>query len=116
MSGDEEALDSGKLPFERGIELNSDDMLRQSVIMELMANFSIDIKRVEREHNINFKEYFSDALTALEEFVDGDLITITDDKISVSATGTLLIRNIAMPFDAYMNKYGGNKKSFSKTL
>jgi len=116
MSGYEEALDSGKLPFERGIELNSDDMLRQSVIMELMANFSIDIKRVEREHNINFKEYFSDALTALEEFVDGDLITITDDKISVSATGTLLIRNIAMPFDAYMNKYGGNKKSFSKTL
>jgi len=112
----EEAIDNGKLPFERGIELNSDDMLRQSVIMELMANFSIDIARVEREHNIVFDDYFADALEALEEFVDEDLVTITKDKISVSPTGTLLIRNIAMPFDAYMNKYGSSKKSFSKTV
>jgi len=28
----------------------------------------------------------------------------------------LLIRNIAMPFDAYMNKYKESKKSFSKTV
>ena len=91
-------------------------MIRQAVIMELMANFSIDIKRVEAEHNINFREYFADAMEALIEFVEGDLVTITEDKISVSDTGTLLIRNIAMPFDAYMGKYGGNKKSFSKTV
>ena len=112
----EEALDAGRLPFERGIELNDDDMLRQAVIMELMANFSIDIKRVEAEHNIVFADYFADALVALEEFVEGELVTITDTKITVSATGTLLIRNIAMPFDAYMGKYGGSKKSFSKTV
>ena len=112
----EEAIDSGRLPFEKGIELSSDDMLRQAVIMELMANFSIDIARVEREHDVVFGRYFADALEALEEFVDGDLVTITDEKISVSPTGTLLIRNIAMPFDAYMKKYGSNKKSFSKTV
>jgi oxygen-independent coproporphyrinogen-3 oxidase len=112
----EEAIDSGRLPFEKGIELSSDDMLRQAVIMELMANFSIDIARVEREHDIVFGRYFADALEALEEFVDGDLVTITDKKISVSPTGTLLIRNIAMPFDAYMKKYGSSKKSFSKTV
>ncbi|SFV63307.1 Coproporphyrinogen III oxidase, oxygen-independent [hydrothermal vent metagenome] len=112
----EEAIDSGRLPFEKGIELSDDDMLRQAVIMELMANFSIDIARVEREHGIVFSDYFADALEALEEFVEGDLITITDDKISVSPTGTLLIRNIAMPFDAYMDKYSSSKKSFSKTV
>ncbi|HEC45317.1 MAG TPA: coproporphyrinogen III oxidase, partial [Epsilonproteobacteria bacterium] len=56
------------------------------------------------------------ALEALQEFVDAGLVSIIDDKISVSTTGTLLIRNIAMPFDAYMKKYGGNKKSFSKTV
>ncbi len=112
----EESIDAGRLPFERGINLNEDDYLRKAVIMELMANFSIDIKRVEKEHNIDFKAYFADALEALQEFVDADLVTITDEKITVSPTGTLLIRNIAMPFDAYMNKYGGNKKSFSKTV
>ena len=112
----EAALDEGKLPFERGVVLSDDDFLRKSVIMELMANFSIDMKRVEKEHKINFKSYFADALNALQEFVDAGLITITDDKISVSTTGTLLIRNIAMPFDAYMKKYGESKKSFSKTV
>jgi len=112
----EEAIDSGRLPFERGVDLHDDDFLRKAVIMELMANFSIDIKRVEKEHNIIFDDYFSDALKALDEFVKAKLVTITDKKISVSPTGTLLIRNIAMPFDAYMHQYGGSKKSFSKTV
>ncbi|NOZ91073.1 MAG: oxygen-independent coproporphyrinogen III oxidase [Epsilonproteobacteria bacterium] len=112
----EEAIDSGKLPFERGVKLSDDDFLRKAVIMELMANFHIDIKRVQREHNINFKEYFADAIEALEEFVDDGLVTITDNEIKVSTTGTLLIRNIAMAFDAYMKKYAQNKKTFSKTV
>ncbi|MBD3790330.1 MAG: oxygen-independent coproporphyrinogen III oxidase [Campylobacterales bacterium] len=109
-------LDAGKLPFERGIKLSDDDYIRKAVIMELMANFSVDIKRVEAEHGIVFKTYFSDALNSLGEFEDAQLVTITEEKIMVSPTGTLLIRNIAMPFDAYMNKYSGSKKSFSKTV
>ncbi len=116
MKAYEAAIDSGRLPFERGVDLNDDDVLRKAVIMELMANFAIDIKRVEEEHGIDFKAYFADALEALQEFVEGDLVTITNEKLTVSPTGTLLIRNIAMPFDAYMQKYAGSKKSFSKTV
>ncbi len=116
MKSYEEALDAGRLPFERGVELNDDDFLRKSVIMELMANFSIDMKRVEVEHNIKFDEYFADALEALKEFEEAELVTIENRKISVSPTGTLLIRNIAMPFDAYMKKYAQSKKTFSKTV
>ena len=112
----EEALDNGRLPFERGIKLSSDDYIRKSVIMELMANFSIDIKRVQKEHNIDFTSYFKEALEDLKEFEEANLLKIDENKISVSQTGTLLIRNIAMPFDAYMSKYRGNKKSFSKTV
>ena len=112
----EARLDDGKLPFDRGVVLSDDDFLRKAVIMELMANFSIDMNRVNKEHNIEFKTYFADALNALEEFVEAKLVTIADNKITVSTTGTLLIRNIAMPFDAYMKKYGASKKSFSKTV
>ena len=112
----EAAVDSGKLPFERGVELSEDDYIRKHVIMELMANFSIDIKRVESELGINFKEYFADAIEDLGEFIDAGLVTLSEDKLKVSETGTLLIRNIAMPFDAYMQKYAGSKKSFSKTV
>ena len=116
MKAYEAAIDSGRLPFERGVELSDDDYIRKQVIMELMANFSIDIKRVEKELGINFKEYFAKSLEALQEFIDEGLVTLSEDKLKVSQTGTLLIRNIAMPFDAYMQKYEGSKKSFSKTV
>jgi oxygen-independent coproporphyrinogen-3 oxidase len=112
----EEALDAERLPFERGVVLSDDDFLRKAVIMELMANFHIDIKRVEREFEIDFFDYFSDAVEELEEFVEADLMSIDKNEIRVSTTGTLLIRNIAMPFDAYMKKYAQSKKSFSKTV
>jgi oxygen-independent coproporphyrinogen-3 oxidase len=116
MSEYEEAIDAGKLPFERGIVLNEDDRIRQYVIMELMSNFKLDIKRFEKLFNIEFKTYFADAIEALKPFAEDDLLTIDDDFIECSQTGTLLIRNIAMPFDAYMKKHVSNSKTFSKTV
>jgi len=116
MAEYEAAIDAGRLPYERGVRLSDDDLLRKSVIMELMANFSVDIPRVEKEFGIDFAETFSDALEALKEFEEAGLLSITPERIAVEPTGTLLIRNIAMPFDAYMNKYADSKKSFSKTV
>lgn len=112
----EAAIDAGKLPFERGVELSEDDKIRQHVIMELMSNFKLDIRRFETAFNIDFKEYFSDAIDGLKPFADEELIIMNDNEIVCSETGTLLIRNIAMEFDAYMNKHTGSKKSFSKTV
>ena len=112
----EEAIDNGNLPVFKGYSLNDDDQLRQYVIMELMSNFSLDIKRVEERFNINFKEYFDDALKALQEFVEAELVEINDEKISVNQTGSMLIRNISMPFDAYLNNIPEDKRRFSKTI
>jgi len=81
-----------------------------------MANFSLDIKTVEEKFNINFKEYFDDAILALQEFVEADLVEMTNEKIQVSQTGTMLIRNISMPFDAYLNNIPEDKRRFSKTI
>lgn len=112
----ESAIDAGKLPFEKGVVLNEDDMIRQFVIMELMSNFKLDIKRFEKLYNVSFKEYFSDAIEALKPFEEEELLSISDDSIVCSETGTLLIRNIAMVFDAYMKKHAANSKTFSKTV
>ncbi len=112
----EAAIDAGKLPFERGVVLHDDDQIRQFVIMELMSNFKLDIKRFESLFDIEFKTYFADALEALQPFVEDELLSISDTHIECSETGTLLIRNIAMPFDAYMKKHAASKKTFSKTV
>jgi oxygen-independent coproporphyrinogen-3 oxidase len=112
----EDAIDNGNLPVFKGYSLDDDDILRQYVIMELMANFSLDIKIVEKKFNINFKQYFSDAIDNLKEFEDAKLLTINDDKIVANQTGAMLIRNIAMPFDRYLNNIPEDKRRFSKTI
>ena len=112
----EAAIDAGKLPFERGVTLNEDDMIRQHVIMELMSNFKMDIKRFNEEFDIDFNTYFKEDLPDLQPFIEEGLVVMDKNHIVCSETGTLLIRNIAMVFDAYMNKHAGSKKTFSKTV
>ena len=116
MPSYEEAIDAGKLPFEKGVLLNDDDQIRQYVIMELMSNFKLDIKRFEKLFNVKFETYFGDAIEALKPFEEDGLLSINKKQIKCSQTGTLLIRNIAMPFDAYMKNHSANKKTFSKTV
>ena len=112
----EAAIDAGRLPFERGVTHSADDLIRQHVIMELMSNFKLDIRRFEAKFGVTFEAYFADALETLQPMVHEELLEITPEKIECSPTGTLLIRNIAMAFDAYMKKHAGNKKTFSKTV
>lgn len=116
MDAYEAAIDAGRLPYERGVALNSDDRIRQYVIMELMSNFKLDIPRFEAAYGVKFSEYFADALEALKPFEEDGLLSITPTSIECSATGTLLIRNIAMPFDAYMKRHAASDKAFSKTV
>ncbi|EKO9713309.1 oxygen-independent coproporphyrinogen III oxidase [Campylobacter coli] len=114
MPSYEAAIREGRLPFERGIKLSYDDELRKAVIMDLMANFRLDIKAIEKEFKINFKEYFKEDLKALEEYKE--FIDLSENFILVNETGVLLIRNIAMCFDAYMKNISEDKKVFSKTV
>jgi len=113
MKAYEAAIDEGILPAVRGIKLNDDDVLRNHVIMELMSNFQLNIKKVEELFSINFKEYFADAIDKLQIYIDEDLVSIDDEWIKASPTGAMLIRNISMPFDAYMVD---KDKRFSKTI
>jgi|TARA_R110002033_G_scaffold802_1_gene7664 oxygen-independent coproporphyrinogen-3 oxidase len=112
----EEALDSGKLPTFKGYKLSADDQLRQFVIMELMSNFSLNIKRVEEKFHIDFFEYFKEDVDALDEFIEAELMTLDKEFIKVNPTGAMLIRNICMPFDAYLKKIPESKRRFSKTI
>jgi len=116
MEAYEAAIDAGRLPHERGVALNEDDRIRQYVIMELMSNFKLDITRFERLYGVKFSDYFADALEALKPFESDGLLTMTPSSIECSTTGTLLIRNIAMPFDAYMKRHASSDKAFSKTV
>jgi oxygen-independent coproporphyrinogen-3 oxidase len=83
--------------------------------MELMANFSLNIKKIENEFNINFFEKFKTEIEDLKEFESDNLLEIDKNYIKVNKTGTLLIRNVALPFDEYYRRMS-NKKAFSKSV
>jgi oxygen-independent coproporphyrinogen-3 oxidase len=112
----EAAIDAGNLPVHRGLILSDDDVLRKAVIMEMMSNFKLNIKNVEKRFKIDFFDYFNDSIEGLKEFIDAGLVTLTKEALQVSPTGTLLIRNICMPFDAYLSKIPESKRRFSKTV
>ncbi len=114
MPSYERAIDEGRLPFERGVVLNDDDVLRKVVIMDLMANFALNIEKIEQEFKIDFFTYFKEDLELLDEYKN--FVHYDKKWLKVNETGVLLIRNIAMCFDAYMKKISEEKKVFSKTV
>ena len=113
MDAYEAAIDAGRLPYCRGILLNEEDLLRKEVIMGLMSNFCVDIEAIEDKFKIKFFEHFGASLKQLEAL--RDFVQVSPNRISVTPTGALLIRNIAMCFDEYMVKNLGEKR-FSKTV
>ena len=112
----EAALDSGRLPIERGVALSDEDRLRKEVIMQLMNNAQLEFKKIEALFDIDFKTYFAKELKELQVFVDDGILEIKDSGIYANATGGMLIRNIAMVFDAYLDKIPEDQRRFSKTV
>jgi oxygen-independent coproporphyrinogen-3 oxidase len=108
-------IDAGELATVRGVELNADDHLRRGVISDLMCRFGVRFTEVEARFGIDFKNYFRDELRDLEGFSADGLVDMDDDGVCVTASGRLLIRNIAMVFDAYRRR-GGQQQAFSKVI
>ena len=96
------AIDNAELPVMRGIELNEDDKLRRDVITRLICHFSLSITAIEQTYEIDFQQYFASAYDALRAMQDDGLLTVSDDRIEVTARGSLLIRNVCMLFDKYL--------------
>ena len=107
--------DAGRLPLERGIELEPDDLLRREIITQLICNFSLDIKALEKKWQFTFSHQFSAELEDLRQMQSDGLLTISNDAIRVLPTGRLLVRNICMVFDRYLRN-DRNRARFSKVI
>ncbi|MDY5185885.1 oxygen-independent coproporphyrinogen III oxidase [Helicobacter trogontum] len=114
MANYEASLDNNTLPVAQGILLSPEDILRKEVIMSLMNNAKLDFNVVNRSFGIDCIQHFSNELEALKPMCELGLLTMDSHRIEVSATGKMLIRNIAMIFDTYFTK--NITKQFSKTI
>ncbi|WNC68526.1 oxygen-independent coproporphyrinogen III oxidase [Thalassotalea nanhaiensis] len=110
-----QAVDEQGHALEKGIVTTKDDVIRATVIKELMCNFSLSKQLIEQQFDINFNEYFAEDLQSLDTFINDDLLTNSAEEIVVAEKGRLLIRNICMSFDAYL-KSKIHQQRFSRVI
>jgi oxygen-independent coproporphyrinogen III oxidase len=110
-----ERLDQGILPVYRGIELTPDDVLRRDVITQLMCHFELSFKAVEAKYKLKFREYFATELSEMGELEAGGLVRVEPERIVVLPAGRMLVRIVAMKFDAWLRR-DQEKKRYSKVI
>lgn len=108
-------IDNNQLAVFRGIELSRDDQIRRDVITKLICHFGLTYTDIEQRWGISFADYFSKELKELQGMMSDDLLTMDSEVIRVKPKGRLLIRNICMQFDAYLNSKE-SASSFSKVI
>ena len=107
-------IDNNELAIFRGFTLSADDKLRQAVINQLICNFVLNFAEIEQKFNICFADYFKVELEELASMRDDGLLELDAEKITVSSSGKLLIRNICMVFDIYLRNK--TEQRFSKVI
>lgn len=109
-----ESILSGHPPIERGYLLTDEDLLRRSVIMQLMCNNRLNFGAFAAKcRGQNFAHHFEKELESLKPLEADGLIKLHPDSIEVTQWGRYLIRNIAMRFDAY---FTGGPKRHARTI
>jgi oxygen-independent coproporphyrinogen III oxidase len=108
------AIDNHILPISKGVKLHQEDILRRDVIMQIMSNFYLNKAAIEQKYHIDFDRYFYAELAALQPLERDGLVQLYNDRIEVTPLGRLLVRNIAVIFDAYTGTRGENR--LSKTI
>ncbi|MDX2213959.1 MAG: oxygen-independent coproporphyrinogen III oxidase [Oculatellaceae cyanobacterium bins.114] len=112
------AIDSDVLPIERGVSLSHEDIIRRTIIMELMCQFQLSKEALQEKYHLSFDQEFDDYFAreqpALNQLERDGLIEHSPNHIQVTPVGRLLIRNIAAVFDTYLEKR--TTAGFSKAI
>jgi oxygen-independent coproporphyrinogen-3 oxidase len=107
---------AGVIPVERGAAMTDDDVMRRFVINRVMCLLRLDLREVEEKFGKVARDGIERDLRAgVKELEDDGLVAFDGSLLRVTPLGQLLVRNVAMLFDAYLKREGG-KKQFSRTV
>jgi oxygen-independent coproporphyrinogen-3 oxidase len=109
------ALDAGRLPVARGLALDEDDVIRRAAIGELMRRCELDMRDFGARHRLDFAGYFAAELARLRELAADGLVALDERYVRVTPRGRLLLRVVAMCFDAYLRGAGAAPRG-SRTI
>jgi oxygen-independent coproporphyrinogen-3 oxidase len=109
------ALDQGRLPVARGIELTPDDLVRRAVIQSLSCHFRVSTESIELSYLVDFAAYFASEMADLRRLEKEGLVELSPEWIVVTPRGRLLVRSICMVFDRYLRERQA-RASYSKVI
>ena len=109
-----ETVGRGELPLVRGLATSKDDRQRAEIISHLMCYGEIPIREFESRWSVEFGQRFRDIGPRLEALAADGLLVRSTTGYTVTPRGWMLLRPIAMCFDAYID--AGKIKGFSKLI
>ncbi|MDD2764549.1 MAG: oxygen-independent coproporphyrinogen III oxidase [Opitutaceae bacterium] len=107
------ALDAGRLPIERGLLLSEEDRIRRQVIMRIMCDRRVHYADLSQRLGVDFRTHFAREIELLADLEADGLLHRSREGFVITGVGALLIRIIAMRFDAYLEK---GPRRFSRTV
>ena len=102
--------------MDRGLVRTAEDELRRSVIHRIICTLRLDFQWVETEFGIDPRRHFADAIEQLGPMAVDGLVEIGPDGLEVTARGRFFLRNLCMPFDAYLGEPSDDGPKFSRTV
>jgi oxygen-independent coproporphyrinogen-3 oxidase len=114
----EEAVAAGGVATLRGHRLSQSDLERRFIIGRLMCLGELRAAEFEAEFGSPFAARYAAELADLSPLVaDGLVEQASDGSLRVTPLGRLLVRNVAMVFDAYLQgQREAGRPMFSKTV
>ena len=107
---------AGEIPVERGASMSADDVMRRFAINRVMCLLRLDLREIAGTFGPPARAAIeADLKLGLAELQADGLVTFDGDVLKVTPLGQLLVRNVAMLFDAYLKKADG-KRQFSRTV
>jgi oxygen-independent coproporphyrinogen-3 oxidase len=114
----ERQVHSDGLATMRGHRLSEDDIERRYIIGRILCHGAVAAPEFETRFGRPFRERFAGELASLAPAERDGLVTIAaDGSLGITPLGRLLVRNVAMRFDAYLpEQQRSGVRMFSKTV
>ena len=118
LDGWEQAVAQRGLATMRGHRLSQDDIERRWVISRIMCHAELRADEFETRFGAPFASRFAREVQQLGPAIEDGLVQLdSDGSLLVTPVGRLLVRNIAMVFDAYLaDQQKASQPMFSKTV
>lgn len=115
-----DAIRAGRFATEKGAWLTSDDLLRRDAITSIMCNFHLDLEALGAKHGVDAAALLAPSIEQLREMESDGLVRLSPGEVEVTPAGQTFVRNVAMAFDAWLDRMPTDRKGrlpvFSRTV